>query len=246
MVDTVEILGYDIYKGSIEDIVPERVGRPMLVTTLNAHAYVVADKDVEFREALRGSDVLLPDGSGIVIASKILNTEAIDKIAMYECFLFQLERLEKEGGSCFFLGAAPQTLEAIKARLNREYPHIRVGTYSPPYKSAFSDQESEEMIEAVNAFEPEVLFVGMTAPKQEKWAYRFRDRLQVKMILAVGANFDFFAGTVSRPPVIFIKLHLEWLGRFLNEPRRMWRRVFVSLPLFVVEVFAVRFGFRKI
>jgi len=245
----VEMLGFSVYSGDFRKIVPASftdLKRPVLVTTFNAHAYIVAKRDRFFYDALQRSDILLPDGSGAVLAARLLSKRPIRKIAMYDCFLFQLERLEREGGSCFFLGASQKTLDEIAARLKKDYPGIRAGFYSPPYKETFSEDESREMIKAVNDFAPEVLFVGMTAPKQEKWAFRYRDRLETKMIFAIGANFDFFAGTISRPPEVFIRFHLEWLGRLLNEPRRMWRRVFISLPLFVIEVFAVKFGFKKI
>ncbi|MEX0275522.1 MAG: WecB/TagA/CpsF family glycosyltransferase, partial [Flavobacteriaceae bacterium] len=93
-----------------------------------------------------------------------------------------------------------------------------------PFKKVFSEKDSEEMIKAVNAFKPDVLFVGMTAPKQEKWVYVNGDQLNVNMVCSIGAVFDFYAGTVKRPSNVWINLGLEWLGRLLKEPRRMWKR----------------------
>ena len=96
------------------------------------------------------------------------------------------------------------------------------------------------MIEAVNTAKPDVLWVGMTAPKQEKWIYQNRDKLDVKFIGAIGAVFDFYAGTVKRPHPIFQKMGLEWLPRLCSEPRRLWRRNFVSNPLFMLRVIKAR------
>ena len=112
--------------------------------------------------------------------------------------------------------------------------------YSPPFKEVFSEEENRAMIEAVNRAGPDVLWVGMTAPKQEKWIYQNKDRLNVKFIGAIGAVFDFYAGTVKRPHPWFLDHGLEWLPRLLGEPRRLWKRMFVSAPLFMARVFAER------
>jgi N-acetylglucosaminyldiphosphoundecaprenol N-acetyl-beta-D-mannosaminyltransferase len=110
------------------------------------------------------------------------------------------------------------------------------GTFSPPYKPEFSPAELDMMIAAINAVRPDVLWVGMTAPKQEKWIYQNRHRLQVKFIGAVGAVFDFYTGRVKRSHPIFQNLGLEWLPRLLQEPRRLWRRMGVSAPIFIWHV----------
>ncbi len=106
----------------------------------------------------------------------------------------------------------------------KEHPSVRVGTFSPPFRQVFSEQENSEMISTVNSFSPNVLFVGMTAPKQEKWVYEHREKLNVSLICPVGAVFDFYAGTVQRSGQFWIKLGLEWLPRLLHEPRRLWKR----------------------
>ena len=151
-----------------------------------------------------------------------------------------------QGFSYFFLGSTDETLQKVEQKLSLDYPNISFsGAYSPPYKPEFSEADNQAMIEAINAVKPDVLWVGMTAPKQEKWIFQNRDKLDVKFIGAIGAVFDFYVGNVKRSHPIFLNLGLEWLPRLLQEPKRLWRRNFVSSPLFLAKVFAQRLGLRK-
>ena len=118
-------------------------------------------------------------------------------------------------------------------RLEREHPGVRAGFFSPPFKAEFSKDDNESMIKAINEFDPEVLFVGMTAPKQEKWVHENRHLLNAKVICSIGAVFDFYAGTKKRPGKLWRKTGLEWLPRFFMEPGRLWKRNLVSTPLFI-------------
>ena len=185
----------------------------------------MAEREPQFKKALHASDVLLPDGIGITIAAKILYGARIKKIAGADIHDFLLHQLNERKGSCFYMGASKTTLEKIEQRIGKEYPNIEVGSYSPPFKKEFTPTENAEIIAAVNVFQPDVLFVGMTAPKQEKWSMEHKDVLNVKgPICAIGAVFDFYAGTVTRPSKVWQNLGLEWLGRLLKEPKRMWKR----------------------
>jgi N-acetylglucosaminyldiphosphoundecaprenol N-acetyl-beta-D-mannosaminyltransferase len=208
----------------------------ILVTTINQYSFMLAKEDKEFRSALQGSDVLLPDGVGIIAAIRLLRGQRIRKIAGADVHRHFLEKMNREGGSCFYLGSSDSTLKNIERRLASEYPSIKFGSYSPPYKAEFTDEDNAEMINAINLFEPNVLFVGMTAPKQEKWAYLNKERIDAKVICCIGAVFDFYAGTVQRPSSLFINLGLEWLGRLLKEPKRMWKRYLYYGPAFVYVV----------
>ena len=202
-----------------------------LIDTVNAHSFVVANQDPAFAEALMQADALLPDGISIVNATRWLKTENApdEKIAGADLFAFEMEKLEKRGGRCFFMGSSPETLALIEERASKDYPHIRVYTYSPPFKDTFTKEENQAILDAIHAADPDLLWVGMTAPKQEKWLHEHWPELDIHCHTgAIGAVFDFFAGTVKRAPQRWIDLGLEWLYRFLKEPRRMWRRVFVS------------------
>lgn len=210
-----------------------------IINTINPHSYCVAKKDLFFKEALMKSDVLLPDGIGIVWAEKFLNGNQIKKIAGYDLFLFLMDKLNNESGSVFFLGASDNTLKKIKFKSSKEYPNITFGSYSPPYKIKFSKKESKIMCDNVNSFNPDVLFVGMTAPKQEKWVYEFKNELEARNICSVGAVFDFYAENNKRAPKYLIKIGLEWLYRSLKS-RRLFKRNFISNPRFILEILILK------
>ena len=207
-----------------------------IINTINPHSYCVAKKDAIFRGSLQQSDLLIPDGVGIVWAARRLQKKKIRKIAGADLHDHMLGMLNRSGGRCFYLGAAQSTLDKIKTRIEQEQPEITAGFFSPPYKPQFTEEDNRIMIEQVNSFAPDVLFVGMTAPKQEKWVHANKDKLNVKVICSIGAVFDFYAGTTKRPPKWLISIGLEWLGRLLMEPRRLWRRTFVSGPIFIYDV----------
>ena len=211
----------------------------LLINTINAFSYDNARKDVLFSEALQKGDVLIPDGISIVKACRFLNAKSQPKerIAGWDFFVYEMEKLNRVGGKVMFLGSSDAVLNLIRQRVAEKYPKIEVDTYSPPYKPEFSDEENEAMISAINQSNPDLLWIGMTAPKQEKWAYTHLDRLDVHChIGTIGAVFDFFAGTVKRAPERWQRAGLEWLYRLLSEPRRMWRRYFIGNAKFIYYI----------
>ena len=211
----------------------------LLINTINAFSYDNARKDVLFSEALQKGDVLIPDGISIVKACRFLNAKSQPKerIAGWDLFVYEMEKLNRVGGKVMFLGSSDAVLNLIRQRVAEKYPKIEVDTYSPPYKPVFSDEENEAMISAINHSNPDLLWIGMTAPKQEKWAYTHLDCLDVHChIGTIGAVFDFFAGTVKRAPERWQRVGLEWLYRLLSEPRRMWRRYFIGNAKFIYYI----------
>jgi len=237
-------MGYDVFVDDISTIKIDGEGK-QVINTINPHSYVTAKEDKAFKEALQASDTLLPDGSGIVMAAKQVNGETIRKIAGSDLHIYLLSKLNETGGSVFYMGASQHTLDKIHERIAKEYPMVKVGSYSPPFKPEFSEEENNEIIEKVNAFTPDVLFIGMTAPKQEKWLHAHKDRLEFKIASSIGAVFDFYAGTVVRPSQFWIDMHLEWLPRLLKEPKRLWKRNFVSTPLFLIDMMLYKIGMKK-
>ena len=207
-----------------------------LIDTVNAHSFVVARQDPAFAEALLQADALLPDGLPIVKACRWLHTQNApdEKIAGADVFAYEMGKLEEKGGTCFFMGSSPQVLEKIVAQAASVYPHIRVETYSPPFKPAFSPEENQAILDAIHDANPDLLWIGMTAPKQELWLHDHWQELDIHCHAgAIGAVFDFFAGTVQRAPQWWIDHGLEWLHRFLREPRRTWRRYLLNSPRFL-------------
>jgi len=257
---------YPLYNNTL-DALPNK---QLLITTLNAHSYNVACKDVAFAEALKGSDVLLADGVSVVWAAKLLRrvksqesrtkTESLKKIAGEDLFYWEMRRLNTTPNpqmgainTAFFLGSTEEVLSKIKERAGVEFPNVEVHTYSPPYKAEFTEEDNRAMYAAIHTVQPDVLFVGMTAPKQEKWAYELVYPQPLKgseenkvrgtysplgvrghcHVCCIGAVFDFYAGTVQRAPRWMIKLGLEWFYRLVKEPRRMWKRYLIGNVRFV-------------
>ncbi len=211
----------------------------LLINTINAHSYNTALKDPLFAEALMKGDVLIPDGASIVMACRKLKAKSqpLERIAGWDLFSFEMEKLNKRGGKCFFMGSSEKVLGLIRQRVAVDYPNIQVETYSPPYKPEFSKEDNESIIEAINQADPDLLWIGMTAPKQEKWTYTHWKELNVHChVGTIGAVFDFYAGTVKRAPLWWQEHGLEWLYRLIKEPRRMWRRYVLGNVLFLYNI----------
>jgi len=209
----------------------------MLINTLNAHSFNIAQTDEDYAKSLISCDVLLPDGISVVYAMRLLYGKQFEKIAGADLFFYEMNRLNKIRGKCFFLGSNVETLKRISIQAKKHYPHVKVASYSPPYKAEFNNWDNQQMLTEINTYKPDVLFIGMTAPKQEKWAYKHFQKLEVGHVCNIGAVFDFFAGTVSRSPQWMIRAGFEWLYRLLREPRRMWRRYIIGNTKFVYYVF---------
>lgn len=208
----------------------------LLINTVNAHSFNTAKKDALFAEALEKGDVLIPDGVSIVKACKWIKAKSQPKerIAGWDLFEFEMDKLEKEGGTVMFMGSSQKVLDLIVKRAAVDYPHLKVVTYSPPYKPEFSDEDNKAIVDAINAANPDLLWIGMTAPKQEKWTYSHWKELNIHChVGTIGAVFDFFAGTVERAPTWWQEHGLEWLYRLMKEPKRMWRRYIIGNALFL-------------
>ena len=240
-----ELLGYTISDMGVEadieyafNYIAEKA-RCKYMACANPHSLVVAAGDRQFENALKDADILVPDGSGIVWAARFLHQRVLQKVAGFDFFYHFCKLADhKKNIRFFFLGSSEHVLNLIKNRLDNEFPKINVcGTYSPPFRDRFTDQENQKMIDAVNRARPDVLWVGMTAPKQEKWIWSNRKFLDVPFAAAIGAVFDFYAGTKKRSSEIWIKLGLEWLPRFLKEPKRLWERNLKSTPIFLWWIF---------
>ena len=208
----------------------------LLINTVNAHSFNTAKKDQLFADALTNGDVLIPDGVSIVKACKWIKAKSQPKerIAGWDLFFFEMNKLEKKVGTVMFMGSSQKVLDLIVKRAAVDYPHLKVVTYSPPYKPEFSDEDNRAIIDAINNANPDLLWIGMTAPKQEKWTYSHWKELNIHChVGTIGAVFDFFAGTVERAPLWWQEHGLEWLYRLMKEPKRMWRRYIIGNTLFL-------------
>lgn len=217
----------------------------VLINTINAHSYNVARKDELFADALQKGDYLIPDGISIVKACKWINAKSKPKerVAGYDLFEFEMEKLNNKGGTVMFMGSSEKTLALDVKQAAMRFPNLKVVTYSPPYKPVFNEEDNMAIIEAINNANPDLLWIGMTAPKQEKWTYSHWNELNIHChVGTIGAVFDFFAGTVERAPEWWQRHGLEWLYRLIKEPRRMWRRYIIGNTVFLWHVLGEKFS----
>ena len=225
--------------------IPEGIA---IINTINAHSYNVAQNDELFAESLVKGDYLIPDGASIVKACRWLKAKSQPKerVAGWDLFSFEMNRLERKSKEqrnekgklrVMFMGSSENVLSLISEKAAVDYPHLDIVTYSPPYKPAFTEADNAAIVQAINEAKPDLLWIGMTAPKQEKWTYQHRNELKVNChVGTIGAVFDFYAGTAHRAPLWWQRHSLEWLYRLVIEPKRMWRRYVIGNPLFLWNV----------
>ena len=251
---TESIVGYPVCTDSISGIVEQLMAQIekrdrscCYFSCVNPHAVEMAAQDPAFHAALMESDFLTADGIGVVYVSRLTGGRIGQRITGTDVFHSLTRAMNEKGGmSCYFLGSTDDTLAKIRERMGREYPGVRIaGTWSPPFKPVFDAQDNDEMIGRVNESNADVLWVGMTAPKQEKWVHDNRHRLKVAFAGPIGAAFDFYAGNIRRAGPTLQRLGLEWLPRLVQEPRRLWRRSFVSAPSFFLRSFRYRLSRRN-
>lgn len=239
-----DIVAYPVCRNSVDEIVAhvtEWLDAPAYecrtFACINPHCVEIAAQDEQFHAALLDADFLTPDGIGVVHASRLFGGHIRRRVTGMDVFEGVTAAMNaRGGGSCFFLGSTEETLAGIRSRMAADYPRVAVaGTLSPPFRPRFTPTDDRAMIDAVNRARPDVLWVGLTAPKQEKWLAAHRAELEVKFAGPIGAAFDFFVGNIRRAGPFWQDLGLEWLPRLLQEPRRLWRRSLVSAPRFFVR-----------
>ena len=248
---TEDIVGYQVCRETkanvvnrVTDWLHEDMRNCHYFACLNPHAVEVASTDDAFHTALLSADFLTADGIGVVYASRLLGGHLKSRLTGMDVFLGVTEAMDQTTGSrsCFFLGSTEETLEKIRLEMAKNFPNVVIaGVYSPPFKPEFSAEDNGAMIQAINEANADVLWVGLTAPKQEKWIFEHRAQLAVNFAGPIGAAFDFFVGNISRVGPFWQNMGLEWLPRLVQEPRRLWRRSLISAPRFLVRTIRYRF-----
>jgi len=237
------MLGVPVGSGNLEEITEQAIrsiknrSKSLVFACANPHSLVVAQKDNTFKHALCDADIVVADGVGVTMMARLANIDVGPRIAGEDFFKSLLSSLNHTGeGKVFFFGSSIIVLDKIKQRFRKDYPSITLcGVLSPPYRE-WTEAENIQMIETINQSQTDILWVGMTAPKQEKWVQENRTLLNAPVIGSIGAVFDFYAGTYPRAPVWMCRTGLEWLYRLIKEPKRMWKRNFISNPKFVLLV----------
>lgn len=206
------------------------------VYTPNPEMVMTALKDPEFMEVLNTSAVNIPDGIGIVYASRFTENRIEERVPGCDTVLALFDKMRNTKKTAYFFGGAPGVAEKAKEEMEKRFKGLTVvGT-----ADGYFDEEKEQLIIAdINEKKPDLLLVGIGFPKQEKWIAKHLDGLDVKVAIGVGGSLDVFSGTVKRAPKAFIKLNLEWFYRLLCQPSRIGRMM--QLPAFMVEVIKDRY-----
>lgn len=240
--ETVKLFGVKFHKGD-EDVLFKRFlyllnrSRYAMIFTPNPEIVMMAQKDLEYKDILAEGDLVIPDGIGIILASKVKKL-GLDKrmpgIEMMESILKYCNNAKK---SIYLLGSNEENIEKAAENIQNSYPNIIISGYHHGY---FDPSEELKIIDKINEVKPDILFVAMGAPKQEKWMYTHRKILNAKVAMGVGGSLDVWAGVVKRAPKFFRKIGLEWFYRMLSHPSR-WKRSLV-LPKFLLKVLLSRRG----
>lgn len=198
------------------------------------HTVMVCQEDPDLRAAVLASDFTVPDGQPLVWAMNLLGHSLPSRVYGPDLFERACERAARNGSSFFLYGGREATLAQLATELPLRHPGLRVaGSYHAPFRD-LTPAEVDEVADTINASGADVVWVGLGVPLQEKWMARMRERLEVPVLVGVGAAFDFHAGLKRQAPDLMQRLGLEWAFRLSQEPRRLWRRYLLYNPLFVV------------
>lgn len=204
-------------------------GKYHYVVTPNVDHIVKLDLDNEFRKVYENADLILTDGKPLIWISKLLKTPIREKISGSDLFPRVCELASQKGYSVFLLGAAPGVAEIAAENLKHKFNNLNiVGVYSPSYGFENKVDEIKKIVKVVNERKPDILAVGLGAPKQEKFIYNYKNELKVPVSLAIGASIDFEAGNIKRAPKWMQNAGLEWFYRFIKEPKRLFKRYFID------------------
>jgi len=208
-----------------------------------AHGVMDCWENPDLRCTFNASGLTTPDGMSIVWILKLLGYRHVERVYGPDLMLAVCERSMEEGWSHYFYGGAPTVPETLAEKLADRFPDLQiVGTYSPPFRP-LSPQEDREIIHMINAANPDIVWVGLSTPKQERWMAAHLEKLNVPVLIGVGAAFDFLSGRKKQAPRWIQRSGFEWLYRLASEPRRLWRR-YARYPLFVLLVLAQFLGLK--
>lgn len=244
MFEKIDILGLSICRVNMKDsmnFVKKAIEKKQksIIFTPNSEIVMVAEKDKEFKNILNNADLLVPDGIGLVLASKYLKQELHERVTGIDLMEEMLKYANEEKKSIYILGAKDGVAKKACENIKLKYNNIDIkGCYHGYFKGFHIGMkghiEEELVLKEINEKKPDILFVAFGAPKQEKWINEFKDEIDANIFIGVGGSIDVYAGTVKRAPKIYQKLCIEWLYRVIKEPFRIKR--IMLLPLFILKV----------
>jgi N-acetylglucosaminyldiphosphoundecaprenol N-acetyl-beta-D-mannosaminyltransferase len=212
----------------------------------NVHAINLAQRFPWFGDRLRQADLVFCDGHGVMLGARLLGQHLPERITYAEWMWRLAAFCETHGLSLYFLGARDGVAAAAAGRLQGRHPRLRIaGTHHGYFDMAAASPDSEQVIDGINGSRPDIVIVGFGMPLQEDWVGRYRTRIGAPVVLTGGAVFDYVSGRLRRPPRWMTTRGLEWLGRLLIEPGRLWTRYVVGNPLFIARVLRARLSGRR-
>ena len=207
-------------------------GEQAFVVTANAEIIMMCQEDAGYKKIVsQDAQLVLPDGAGAVWAGRHLGYKVPERVAGFDLYCQLLDKAAQKGYKAFFFGGSPGIAEAAKAKSEELYPGVQVVGCRNGY---FKKEESQAIIDEINASGADMLFAALGAPKQEKWLVRYREQLKPKILMGIGGSFDVFAGKMERAPKWMQDASLEWLFRLYKQPSRFMRMM--ALPKFVLKV----------
>ena len=207
-------------------------GEQTFVVTANAEIIMMCQEDAGYKKIVsQDAQLVLPDGAGAVWAGRHLGYKIPERVAGFDLYCQLLDKAAQKGYKAFFFGGSPGIAEAAKAKSEELYPGVQVVGCRNGY---FKEEESQAIIDEINASGADMLFAALGAPKQEKWLVRYREQLKPKILMGIGGSFDVFAGKMERAPKWMQDASLEWLFRLYKQPSRFMRMM--ALPKFVLKV----------
>ncbi len=216
-----------------DDWISKGERKRVCVTPVNCVVWAASDPSLQ--EIYNTADLTLCDGVPLIWASRLLGKGTLKgRVTGLDLLPLYIQHAHQKGHSMFFLGAKEGVAPLLKAKCEQAYPGINiVGAYTPPFAEQFSEEENHKMISLVNKARPDILWVSLTAPKQDRWIYENIHRLDARIVIGVGGAFEVTAGTIKRAPAFMQKNGLEWLYRFIKEPRRLFGRYILEAPRFI-------------
>jgi N-acetylglucosaminyldiphosphoundecaprenol N-acetyl-beta-D-mannosaminyltransferase len=219
-------------------------GEKNYVCVSPAHSIMDAYQDGSFRVILNRSGLTTPDGMAIVWLLKIAGYRDVSRVYGPDLMQAVSEESLKHGWTHFLYGGAPGVAERLSEALKTQFPGLKIsGTYCPPFRPLTSE-EDQEIVATINSASPDIVWVGIGSPKQERWMVEHLGRVKAPVLIGVGAAFDYLSGAKKQAPRWIQGSGLEWLFRFASEPRRLWKR-YIEYPYFVLLVIAQLTGLKK-
>lgn len=228
----VSVLSFDQFMNCIDDWIQQRERH--YVCTLDVHALMESSSATDIQKIYHSASIVAPDGMPLVWLLRRAGFAQADRICGPDLMPALFDRSQRTGHRHFLYGSTPRTLALLESNLKRRYPDTSVvGSCSPPFRELLPG-EQQGVVDSINAARPDIVWVGLGAPKQDRWMWSFREKLNAPVLIGVGAAFDMLAGTVRRAPRFVQRSGCEWAFRLFQEPRRLGRRYLESNARFLL------------